>query len=347
AHYRALGASGGVIGLLFALPSLAACILPLWIGHLADRRFRPLSVLRSLSLIAIAAMAGLAAANGLAASAAFALAASLALCSVPTLTDSLTLQAVGRSAARYGRVRSFGSLGYVAATASYALWSARAPWVATGLVGLILTFSLFARSEPSKVASEASLVEAARVLLGDRELRGMLLVFAAHWAAVGPYQSFLPLMVEDLGYSESVASVAFALAASAEILGMWIVRGSPVVWLSLTFVVSSIRWTLTGLATGPEILIASQALHVFSFGAFVVAAQKLVVARVPERLRSTGQGLFFSIVFGAGGGIGALASGHGYELIGGRGIFLAASIVELGALFGLIWVWSRSWVDRA
>ncbi|MBI4816988.1 MAG: MFS transporter [Deltaproteobacteria bacterium] len=337
ARYRDLGATGTQMGFLLSMGSLAACGVPFAVGRLADWTRRPVFVLRASLLMGSVAMLVLARAETLAIASVSAVAMSISLCSVPTLTDSLTLEAVDRSAEKYGRVRSLGSLGYVLATAGYPIWTSSAPEVAVGLVVLGLASACTARSGASeRVSSAGAGPGAVARLISDRRLMALLLVFSLHWAAVGPYHSFLPIVTSDLGFSDAAASRAFALAATAEIAGMWLVRGPPGPWLLVTFALSSLRWLLTGTATSETSLLAVQLLHGFTFGAFVTAAQKLVVARVPQKLRATGQGLFFSVVFGVGGGLGTIASGVSYEALGGRAIFVGAAILELVAAAALL-----------
>jgi len=74
-------------------------------------------------------------------------------------------------------------------------------------------------------------------------------------------------------------------------------------------------------------------LHAATFGTFHASAIHLVHHYFPGRLQGRGQALYSSVSFGAGGAIGALASGFSWEVLGaGASFALASGIAVMGVL---------------
>jgi PPP family 3-phenylpropionic acid transporter len=100
---------------------------------------------------------------------------------------------------------------------------------------------------------------------------------------------------------------------------------------------------VTAQATSAPVLIAVQALHGLTFGAFYVAAVQRVKELTPEHLSATGQAVFAACVFGLGGVLGYLIAGRAFVTGGSTLAFGLAAVQELVALLvvGVTW-----WLDR-
>ena len=59
---------------------------------------------------------------------------------------------------------------------------------------------------------------------------------------------------------------------------------------------------------------------------------------MPDRLRATGQGLFFALVFGVGGTSGSVSSGALYDHIGRDTLFGAAALVSVASIIAVRFV---------
>ena len=180
-----------------------------------------------------------------------------------------------------------------------------------------------------RVPSDAPTVDWAviRKIFENPRLRILFLASGVHWASTMPFHGFFPLHVADLSLSPSVAGLGFSFAGLCEILMLAqssrvLRRFSASQLFVFSTAISALRWLLTGLITDPTLLVGVQALHAFTFAAFYVAALQILVEEIPDRLRATGQGLFFSLAFGVGGGVGVLATGFVYGAFDGTAIFL-------------------------
>ena len=70
-------------------------------------------------------------------------------------------------------------------------------------------------------------------------------------------------------------------------------------------------------------MVAVQALHGFTFGAFYTASVSYLASRAPPHLRSSAQALYVMVTFGVGGLVGFITAGVGYDWLGSRGLFVA------------------------
>jgi PPP family 3-phenylpropionic acid transporter len=124
------------------------------------------------------------------------------------------------------------------------------------------------------------------------------------------------------------------VSVAAEIVVMstwsrWGHRISPHALLSLSFVLSGLRWMAMALTNSGTVMVVLAVVHGFTFGAFYLSSVAFVAQRVPESLRATGQALFTAAVYGVGGLVGYLATGVGIDLASSHAVFGAAGVLEL------------------
>ncbi|MCC7386990.1 MAG: MFS transporter [Deltaproteobacteria bacterium] len=337
AYFDGIGFDAGQIGVLFSFSPLMLCLTPMAVGYLADR-WRPLSLLRLATLAAMIAALALSQARQFGGAAVAMLAFAIATAPIVPLADAQALRASAAEGASFGRVRLFGSLGFVVFAAGMGIWleqggvDTRVPLaVAVGLgIALITT----AAWRPPSLTRSPLEPREALALLRQPRLRMLLICSALHWSAMGPYHSFFALHVKALALSPSVVGWSMAAGSLAEVAAMWaakhwVQRSTPEAALRLSFVVTAIRWALSAWVDQASALIAVQLLHGFSFGVFYVVAMSMLMELVPDRLRNTGQGLFVAGVFGVGGGVGVLAGGFIIQLASTRALFALGSALTL------------------
>jgi PPP family 3-phenylpropionic acid transporter len=155
----------------------------------------------------------------------------------------------------------------------------------------------------------------------------------------GPYYAFYSIFMEDHGYSKTLIGQLWALGVIAEV-GLFIImhrlleRWGARKVLVASLALAALRWLLIGyLPDSLPMLLIAQLLHAATFGTFHAAAIHLVHHYFRGRLQGRGQALYSSVSFGAGGAIGALASGFAWESLGaGTSFALASATAALGAL---------------
>jgi MFS transporter, PPP family, 3-phenylpropionic acid transporter len=254
------------------------------------------------------------------------------------LVEAITLGALAGQPGRYGPIRLWGSVGFIAAVlaggASLDVLPVRAlPW---GLLVFALVALAVAMSLPSGRARAHA--EPARWHLSGPIPRLLACGFCMA-AAHGTLYAFFTLHLERLGYRVTTIGVLWTLGVVAEIVVFFYLpqlfrRFALSTILTASFACAVIRFLLLGwLADAFWLLVVAQLLHAATFGAFHAAAVAAVHRVFPEGAQARGQTLFSSVAYGAGGAVGALAAG-GLWQAGGPG--LAFSLSALIGLAGLL-----------
>ncbi|HEY5088538.1 MAG TPA: MFS transporter, partial [Polyangia bacterium] len=220
-HLRALGLSGQEISTALAVAPVLSLAVPLGWAWLADRTRRHDRVLGIVACGAWLGFSPLVLARGAAArSFAVILAGYLAYAvfavGMGGLADALAVVRV-RAGAIYGRLRLWGSVGFViAAVVTGAAIGAVHADLAGPLIPLAMWLALggafVASTRLRSVREEATRphVSDLRALLHAPGLRLLLLAGALHWACMTPYNVFFGIFLRDLG----LPPVAWGLAYS-------------------------------------------------------------------------------------------------------------------------------------
>ncbi len=243
--------------------------------------------------------------------------------------------------ARYGRVRLWGSLGFIAAvTASgFALQAAGVGWfplLGTGLLVLLL-IAVFCLPVHREAATAGNSAPGALAVLREPVVAwffaGIFLTVLAHTALY----SFYSLDLASLGYGKGTIGLLWAVGVLAEVgwfmfQGRWVHRQSMHSWLGLAALAAALRFALIAAFAGQVVvLVLAQLLHALSFAAQHSACIALIARYFPGRLRGRGQALYTVLGYGISGVIGGVAGGALSESCGFAAVFWAASVVSLAA----------------
>jgi PPP family 3-phenylpropionic acid transporter len=356
------GLSGTRVGVVLALvPLVGMAVQPLW-GQAADR-----SGARARLLVAVCAGAvlGYAALYGARSFpvllAATALLAAFVTAFVPAAV-SVTL-ALARDAGphAFGLSRVWGTVGFLFFVVAFpsALDAAQR---SRGLVpeadgpsepGLELMFALagmamlaaglaaLALPRRGAVAVRAPRGDWTRLAAHGPYLRVLAFAFAGYVCLQGPLTLF-PIFVRARGGSLASVSEMWVPMLLLEIplvalSGATLARVGARGLLAIGLAAGGARWLACGLSSGLDWIYTVQLLHGIAVAGFVLGAPLYVEAVVPERLRSTGQGLLTMFGASLGGITSNLASGWLLERVGpdapyvagGLGALLLAALVPL------------------
>jgi MFS transporter, PPP family, 3-phenylpropionic acid transporter len=239
------------------------------------------------------------------------------------------------NAGRYGRVRVWGSIGFILAVvgcgfALQGLGVQAFPWLVVALLMLLL----FAALRLPVVTEAAHGSEPAPGALAVLRQPAVAWFFAGVFFTVLAHTSlyaFLSLYLVSLGYSKSAVGLVWALGVAAEVAwfwfqGRWLARLSPQGWLLLAAGVSVLRFAATA-AFGATVwvLVLAQLTHAVTFAAQHSSCIGMINRYFPGRLRGRGQALYTVLGYGASGVIGGLAGGALSESLGFAAVFWAAS----------------------
>ena len=260
------------------------------------------------------------------------------------LTDGLSLVVSEISMMSYGRLRVWGSVGFVLASFLGGLWLvgdniSLFPWILTAL--LVLTTlaaigfpdlsTLSKQTNPQKTTNQSN----------PKALLWLLFIGFCMQASHGAYYGFFSLYMLDAGYSGGEIGLFWIIGVLAEIILMWywsksIQQASPVFILSICLLLASLRWFGLALTTNMLAIILLQLLHAASFAAFHLSAVAWVRKFAHPKRQTSAQGWYSSIGFGLGSTIGIMFCGMIVENQGYATAFYACTFI---AILGLLAVW--------
>jgi len=255
---------------------------------------------------------------------------------VPML-DATVMDHLPRLGGDYGRLRLWGSTGFiVGAGASAVAITAASPAVVPVLLLV-----------PALAVAPAFL-GLPRTQLGERGFGAPWALFTAPLAVLlavaflvnfsaGAWGGLFALHTSRLGLPDALPGVAWDTAVAAEVVVLWAGRRllaavGPERLLAVALAVTAVRWAVTAVVTSPVLLVAVQAGQGFTFGAFHLATLTLVAELVPRQASTTGQALYGLTGFGLGGALGAALAGLVVERIGTSALFGVEALVATVAL---------------
>ncbi len=260
--------------------------------------------------------------------------------SMMSLTEAAMAHLVAGDWGRYGRIRLWGSAGFLLTVFAAGAWfdrfgMAHFPAWAAGTLAVVLIATMRLPDVREPVAVHAGATPPVWPVLRIPPVRWFFASLFFHVMAHFAVYGFLSLYLDSLGYGKGTIGLLWALSVVAEIvwfflqgrlLGMFAMPR----WLLICGIAGVLRLGVT--AGGGQwlwALAAAQALHALSFAAHHTACIAMVSRHFQGRLRGRGQALFTVIGYGFGGVFGVLAGGaiaqrFGYVAMFGVATFLAA-----------------------
>jgi len=326
---------------VLSLTPLMALLVPPLAGLVADARRARGWLLRIGSLATFAAFLGFFRAH--ARVELYVVTAIFAFCRSPltSLIDATTLSYVRHHGGSYGRIRLWGSLGFlVAAAAAGALIERTSVAVIIGVAAWALAIGAavaFLLPAPPP-AERKGVVGAWLHLLGELDWWIFFAAVALGQMATAAYDSGFSLHLQRLGFGGRFIGAAWATGVAAEIVlmalsGRILARiGAPRLF-ALSMATAAVRWTLLARVVSPVAILCLQPLHGVTFGLFWVAGVTLVRDR-GHAAPTAAQGLFSAAV-GTGSLVGMNLAGGLLERGGGRVLYTfaggCAALATVGA----------------
>ena len=333
------GLSAGEIGVLLAAAQWLKLAANPLAGIAADRSAAPRRVMLLLSLGAATGFALLPMARGFAPLLALGTLTACCLSPLSPLGDHVALAAASAGRLDYGRVRLWGSLGFIAATllAGRLVQTRGIDSVAPLLTGAaILVLAACALMPAGRGVAAAATRPGAWRALAQPSFALFLAAAALIQGSHAVYYGFGTLYWRRLGIADDRIALLWAEGVVAEILLFYwgaplLRRLGPTGLLALGGAAGLVRWTATGFATSLPALAALQLLHAFTFGAAHLGAMHHLARRLPPAQAATAQAVYATVVGGLGQGLLMLLAGSLYGAAGGRAYLAMAAVAALGA----------------
>ncbi len=348
-YLSSVGMSAVEIGVLMALPQLSRILAPhLW-GWLADRSGRRIGIVRASGVAGTVAFLGVFAGESFVLLFSVLFLMTFLWSAALPLVEATTLSHLGDETARYGRIRVWGSVGFIAAVVAVGyLLDATGPrallWVVGGLMLSMLLLS-WALTEAPAMPHPGDDLPVWHIVRRP-EVIAVVAASALMAAAHGPYYTFYTIHLVDHGYSKSLAGWLWALGVICEIgIFVWMSHLYRAFTLRRILIASTLLTALRFVVIGwgadsVWLLLGAQTLHAASFGAFHAAAIGVVHKLFRGRHQARGQAIYGSLAYGLGGTIGGLSSGYAWAWLGAGVTFTLAGACALLAA-GVLWRWLK------
>lgn len=341
-YLAARGLDPAEIAWVLALPPLARIVAPAAWGWIADRTRAERAIVVLSCATGAACFALLPAMKDFAQIAwLIALSAMFSAAALP-LVEAITLGALGAQSGRYGPIRLWGSVGFIAVVLAggASLDAGVVRLLPIAVVGCALAAATLGATLPTSRILHAP-AQPARVPVNRAALA---LLASAFFVAVshGTLYTFFTLHLQHLGYSGALIGFLWTLGVLAEIVVFFYLpalfrRHALSTILMASAALGVVRFQMIGWAADwLALLFLAQVLHAATFGAYHAAAVAAVHRIFAPHAHARGQTLFSSLGYGAGGAVGALAAGWGWEL-GGPG--LAFTVSSVAAAAGLLFAY--------
>ncbi|MGE4502364.1 MAG: MFS transporter [Thiomicrospira sp.] len=265
------------------------------------------------------------------------------------LFEAYTFSQLGQQKARYGQVRLWGSIGFIAAVLLIGQvleqWGIEwLPWLVIGLFFVLWLTTWLAQDRISRPANLSSARFSA--VLRSPVVWSLLLVAFLGQFSHGTYYNFFSIDLVANGYSKTTIAWLWALGVAAEILVFfWMVKlfhcCSVRALILTSLVLTLLRWQLNIWGIDSlAILALAQILHAASFGLFHAAALHLIDHYFSGANRGRGQAVYAASSQGMGGALGALAAGITWTLGGAMLSYMVSTLAVVLAII-IAWRWLR------
>lgn len=268
--------------------------------------------------------------------------------SIGPLVETISMRARLDHGINYGRVRLWGSVTFIGASA-FTGWLLEWTPASIILICFMVTLAvnlggahLLPREAPPQKKRVSSRSRFADVLEIGRHPIFILFVLTSSLAQAthAVYYAFGTLAWQKQGYPDTVIGLLWATGVVAEIIlfyisGPLMARLGAVKLLIIATGASVIRWTITAFSPHIALLFVVQALHALTFGAAHLGAVQFVAQAAPPRVAATAQSLYAAMASGVMMGLMTISIGPLYESIGAHTYFAMAGAGAL-ALAGAL-----------
>jgi len=270
--------------------------------------------------------------------------------SLPQL-EAATLNHLQDRRDRYGRVRLWGSIGFIVMVQGLGVvmdYTGPSAILPAGMIALLSVFlaSFLMRETPSQPSDKAQEEEQTVAPSNELDNPGIIkllspsVVFVLSLGVLmqishAPWHIFFSIYLEDYGYSKSTIGALWSIGVVFEIV-VFIIgyrllqRFRLSVLLSVTFLIAALRWTMVGyFPDSGWLILFTQIMHAITYGLYHSVMIKLIDRIFQGRYQIRGQALYSSVSFGLGGAIGSVISGYVWTRVGHNELFILAGVLML------------------
>lgn len=266
--------------------------------------------------------------------------------------ESITLTHLGGQAHRYGHVRVWGSIGFIAVVSLFGplldrFGAGTLPWLMLPLLAGLLLAAYANRYDHPPADPHGGDQAGMRERLRRPQVIAFFVAAFLTQVSFGPYYTFFAIYLTEHGYSASRLGLFWTVGVLAEIGVFFLSARIFRRWdagkvMAIAMFSAALRWWATALWPESALLLGlAQLTHALNFGAFFAAVMQLLARFFPGRLNGHGQGVFYGLSSGAGGVAGALIAGQLWRFSGATAFAAAGGFALLASLIAWRWLVAR------
>jgi PPP family 3-phenylpropionic acid transporter len=255
------------------------------------------------------------------------------------LFEANVIAAVDGDSGRYGRIRLWGSVGFIIAVLLAGLALDHLPmksmrWMVLAML-VLAAFSARALPEHRPGPAQETGHDSIWPILRRPEVAALFMACFLMMASQGANFVFYSIYMVENGHSKSTVGILWSVGVIAEIaiflsLPTLNKRFTPYALFSFSFGVTALRYLLVGWFPASLFLqLLAQSFHAFTFGAWHSAAMAMLHQWFPAPFGTRGQALYTSFSFGLGGAVGGIVAGLAWDVIGPAWLFTAMSVLSV------------------
>lgn len=341
------------IGVLMSMIQVLRIVGPNVWGYVADHYDRRVLVLRVAGFAALAGFSGFFFGSSFAHFMLAMVVLNLFTSGQAPICEALMLSEMKGDLTYYGRIRMWGSIGFIISVtlASIALERygiVTLPWVAAALLVFTIAAAFRLKDVPRRVHKEAPPLLSA--LLRRREVIAFFVSTALMVSAHTSLYTFYSLYLERNGYSKTVIGAMWSLGVTAEVLLFYFQaplfrRWGAMRMMYLALAIAVARFVMIGAGSHMLwLLVTAQLMHAATFALHHSSSVMTLQRWFSGPLQARGQALYMSISYGVGGSLGGLFLAQWWERAGAESVYYVAAVLSLlaAAAAMLSFRWQRN-----
>jgi len=322
-----LGFSGSQAGFLFALLPIATIISPIVGGQLADRYFATEKVIACLQLLGGVLLLVMSQVTSYGVMMGVMFFYCLLYAPTLALTNSIAMINLKDSEEEFGRIRVWGTIGWIAAGWILMGWRYMGESAAldgdmlflAGVMSVLMGFQSFSlpHTPPQKEGvNPLAFLDALKMLKDKNFLIFVCIAFVVATELEFYYILTAPFLTSDaIGISTSTLPGIMTIAQLAEmfvmtfLLSVFLKKYGMRNTLAIGAIAWPLRYIVFAIGKPTWLVVASLTLHGFCYVFFFVAAFIYVDKVAPRDIRASAQSMIAIIVLGLGRGLGSVFAG--------------------------------------
>ena len=325
------------IATLMSMFQITRILGPFAWGWLADWRRDRLGIMRLTTLLACVIFTGIFFLEDYWALLIWMFLLNTVISSLMPLGEAATVHALFKDNAfdkRYGRLRLWGSIGFIVMVMAAGAWFERygiesLPWFGISSLIILVVLARLLREPPLP----EPLSHHTPFLHVFKNPQLWWFLSANFWMIFGhaALYVFYSLYLHQLGYSKSQIGLFWMVGVLAEVIffyfqNSFFTRFKTTRILDAAYVLMALRFLLIAYWPSTAILFLAQLMHAATFGAHHSGSIKMLQTWFTGHSQARGQALHTTVSYGLGGTVGGLAAGWVWEHLGAHHVFGLAAV---------------------